>query len=134
MPPAHTTHAPRNYTGIKNNTRTMSEGDIREYGDLMKLKSLRKLRRSLKDDNSYYPPLTSLTSLNLLIMSSPSATTPPMTRVEKGKPTTKACLPVHATHYTKQHNCTGIKNNTRIQKSQTRSTPTLLPHPQQNHA
>ena len=52
-------------------------------------------------------------------MSSPSATTPPMTRVEKSKPTKKACVPrnptPHCTHAPRNH--TGIKNNTRVKEA-----------------
>ena len=103
----------------------------------MRLKSLRKLREYLKDDNSYYPPnlLNLSKSPNHVLtkrhypthdtgrkkiylqkgeeITTPLTTnTPSPMRVEKSKPTTKAC-PQHTLH-THPNNCTGIKNNTRV--------------------
>ena len=64
--PQHTLHAPHNCTGTKNNTRTMSRGgDIRECGDLMRLKRLKKEVRAIAAELKICDCIIQATSLGL---------------------------------------------------------------------
>ena len=132
--PLHTTHAPRNCTGIKNNTRT-KEAKI----DMTCSKP--RMTRVLKIIPAYIKPQTHPTThstpthdtgrkkiylQNGKESTTPHAQTPSPMRVEKSKPTTKE--PPHTLHTTHAlHNCTGTKNNTRTQKSQMHLAPSAAP-------